>query len=268
MERPNTGKRLFMRTIRSSINSETSMQSGKAVVTVTATTALLLIIGRDTLGVAVIALLLLVPVGWSTTRWGVGAGSVAAVAAALAFNFFFIPPYYTFTIGSLEGWLVFAIFTAVAVVMVDRINSGLVRAQASERDAIFMYELSAALAGARTQSAVAHIVARQLRQMFQAPLVRVVVQVEGQPPSVVATEPVDRTSDGPADRVIPILNDWGLVGSIQIWRGTVPLPSPDVRLLQNFASQAGQALERTRLAEAETQQRDRGIHLNAPIRPN
>jgi len=154
------------------------------------------------------------------------------------------------------------------VVMVDRINSGLVRAQASERDAIFMYELSAALAGTRTQSAVAHIVARQLQRMFQAPLLRVVVQIEGQPPSVVAVEPAERAQSGAADRVIPILNDWGLVGSIQIWRGAVPLPSADARLLQNFASQAGQALERTRLAEAETQHRDQGIHLNAPVQPN
>ncbi len=166
----------------------------------------------------------------------------------------------------------FAIFTVVAVVMVDRINSGLVRAQASERDAIFMYELSAALASTRTQSAVAHIVARQLQQMFQAPLVQVTIQLEGQPPSVVVTESGAQTAPrrvtGSANRVIPILNDWGLVGSIQIWHGTIVLPAPDSRLLQNFASQAGQALERTRLAEADTQHNDRGVSLNAPIQRN
>jgi two-component system sensor histidine kinase KdpD len=257
-----------MHSVRSYLGTENLMGSGKAVVTVAATVALLLIIGRDTLGGAVIALLLLVPVGWSTTRWGAVAGSTAAVVAALAFDFFFIPPYYTFNIGSLEGWLVFVIFAVVAVVMVDRINSGLVRAQASERDAIFMYELSAALAGARTQAAVAHIVARQLQQMFQATLVRVTVQLEGQPASVVVAEPADRPQSGDADRVIPILNDWGLVGSIQIWRGTVPLPSTEARLLQNYASQAGQALERTRLAEADAQQKDRGGRLTTPIQRN
>ncbi len=257
-----------MEKIRSSITPKALLQCYPAVLAVAATTAVLLIIGRATLGEAVIALLLLVPVGWSTTRWGPAAGIVAAVTAALAFDFFFIPPFYTFTIGSLEGWLVFVIFLVVAVVMVDRINSGLRRAQASERDAIFMYELSAALAGARTQSAVAHIVARQLQQMFQAPRVRVVLQMEGQPPSVVVSEPADRPAPGKSDRVIPILNDWGLAGEIQIWPGTVALPPQDGRLLQNFASQAGQALERTRLAEAETEQKDRGIHLNAPIQPN
>jgi hypothetical protein len=124
-----------------------------------------------------------------------------------------------------------------------------VQAQASERDAIFMYELSAALAGARTQAAVAHIVAQQLRETFQAPLVRVVLQGEGQPPSSVVSEPAAAGERSAAERVIPILNGWGLVGSIQIWRGPVPLPPPDARLLQNFASQTGQALERTKNRE-------------------
>jgi len=257
-----------MKKIESSMTLQTLLQVYPAVLAVAATTAILLIIGRDTLGVAVIALLLLVPVGWSTTRWGAVAGMVAAIAAALAFNFFFIPPYYTFNIGSVEGWLVFAIFTVVAVVMVDRINSGLVRARASERDAIFMYELSAALAGTRTQAAVAHIVARQLQQMFQAPLVQVIIHKEGQSPSVVATEPAERTAEGSADRVIPVLNDWGPVEEIQLWRGSITLPAPDGRLLQNFASQAGQALERTRLAEADTLHNDRGVSLNTPIQRN
>jgi hypothetical protein len=51
--------------------------------------------------------------------------------------------------------------------------------------------------------------------------------------------------------VLPILNAWGLAGEIQIWRGLVELPPSEGRRLQNFASQAGQALERTRLAEIE-----------------
>lgn len=257
-----------MRTFRSWFTTKNLMGFVEALAAVGVTTGVMLLIGRDTLGVAVVALLLLVPVGWMTALRGPVAGSAAAVAAALAFNFFFIPPYYTFYISSLEGWLVFAIFFVVAVVMVNRIYAGLARAQASERDATFMYELSAALAGAHTQSAAAHILARQLQQMFLAPLVRVVVQVEGEPASVVATEPADAPANGPADRVVPILNNWGLVGSIQIWRGPAALPPLEGRLLQNFASQAGQALERARLAEADSQQKDRGLHLNAPIQPN
>jgi K+-sensing histidine kinase KdpD len=125
------------------------------------------------------------------------------------------------------------------------------KARASERNAIFMYELSAALAGLRTQSAVAHTVARRLQEMFQASSANVILQAEGQGPSYVASEPRERAGKGKPDRVLPILNAWGLVGEIQLWRGLGELPPEESRLLQNLASQAAQALERTRLAEAE-----------------
>jgi len=209
------------------------------------------LIGRDTLGEAVIALLYLVPVGWSASRWGQGPGIIAAGVAALTFDFFFIPPFYTFAVGRLEGWLVLAIFLGVAVVIVGRIQSVLSQARASERDAIFMYELSTALAGLRTQAAVAHILARQLQQMFQASLVKVVIHLEEHLPDIVVSEPRDGVGRGRPDRILPILNAWGLVGEIQLWRGYGILPPEESRLLQNFTSQAAQALERTRLAEAE-----------------
>jgi len=234
-----------------SFTLEMLSQSALAVLSVAVTTAVLWLIGRDALGEAVIALLYLVPIGWSASRWGQGPGMCAALTAALTFDFFFIPPFYTFTVGSLEGWLVLAIFLAVAIVVVGRIQSGLSRARASEREAIFMYELSAALAGLRTQAAVAHILARQLQQMFQASLVKVVIHLEGQSPDIVVSEPRDGAGKGRPDRNIPILNVWGLVGEIQLWRGYGILPPEESRLLQNFASQAAQALERTRLAEAE-----------------
>ena len=259
-----------MKKVHLAFTREMFRQAGQAVLAVAATTAILLLLGRATLGEAVIALLYLVPVGWSASRWGPGAGLCAAVTAALAFDFFFIPPFYTFTVGSLEGWLVLGIFSAVAALLVNRIQSLLYRAHASERDAIFMYELSAALAGLRTQAAVADTLARQLQQMYQADLVRVLVQMEGQAATIVADEPPGdwAAPRAKADRTLPILSASGLVGDIQIWRGSVELPAVESRLLQNFASQAGQALERTRLAEAETRQKDRGVHLNAPIHPN
>jgi two-component system sensor histidine kinase KdpD len=95
-----------MRKMRIFLTSPLLLNCILAVFTVAATTLVLYIIGRDTLGEAVIALLYLVPVAWSANRWGLWPGMVAAFAAALAFDFLFIPPFYTFTIGSLEGWLV------------------------------------------------------------------------------------------------------------------------------------------------------------------
>ena len=165
-----------MKRNRFSLTTKLYENSLYSVLTVAATTVLLLLIGLDKLGEAVIALLYMVPVVWSTARWGQGPGMAAALAAALFFDFYFIPPFYTFAVGRLEGWLVLAIFLAVAIVVVGRIQTSLSRAQTSEREAIFMYELSSTLASLQTQEAVANAVARFLQQRYLAALVRVSIQ--------------------------------------------------------------------------------------------
>jgi K+-sensing histidine kinase KdpD len=222
-----------------------------AVLTVALTSIPLLLIGRATLGEAVIALIYLVPVSWSTARWGQAAGICAAFTAALTFDFFFIPPFLTFNVGSLEGWLVLAIFAAVAILVVGRIQSGLTKAHASERDALFMYELSNALAGLRTQEAVIHALALHLQHTFNAALVEVCIQPGDQSQALVVKAPPDGAEEHKPDRILPILASPGLLGEIRIWRGNGWLPPEDSRLLQNFSTQAIQALERARLAEAE-----------------
>jgi len=232
-----------------------------AVSSVLATTLLMLLIGRDTLGEAVIGLLYLVPIAWSASRWGQGPGMSAALSAALFFDFFFIPPFYTFAVARLESWLVLAIFLGVAIVVVGRIQDSLSKA----REATFMYELSSALANIRSQDAVAHIVARYIRQLFQASQVSVSFQKSKQIPRIVVAEPHDDAEKGQPDRILPILNAWGLVGEIQIWRGEfADLPTEDSHLLQNFASQAARAFERTQSLELE--QKANGLLPKADIK--
>lgn len=210
-----------------------------------------MLIGRDVLGEAVVALLYLVPVGWSAARWGQGAGICAAMSATLAFNYFFIPPFYTFAVGRLEGWLVLAIFLFVSIVVIGRIQTGLNRAQTSEREAIFMYEMSSNLSGLRTQEAVVHALANNIQLMFQAELVEVSIQPCSGSKSLFVNAPPEVKANGVPDRILPILASPGLVGEIRIWRGHGWLPAEGSRLLSNFSTQAGQALERARLAEAE-----------------
>ncbi|NOT04875.1 MAG: DUF4118 domain-containing protein [Anaerolineales bacterium] len=220
----------------------------KGMLTVFALTIPMWLIGRDVLGEAVISLLYLAPIAWSANRWGQVSGVSAALTAALCFDFLFIPPFFTFAVGSLEGWLVLIIFFAIAIVVVGRIQDSLSRA----REATFMYELSSALANARTQDAVAHIVARNIRQLFQAALVNVTFQQSKQIPRIAAHEPVDGEGKGQPDRILPILNAWGLVGEIQIWRGEFgDLPSESSPLLQNFALQTSRAFEHTYSFEVE-----------------
>jgi K+-sensing histidine kinase KdpD len=244
-----------MKTFRTSFSLEQFTQYIFSALMVGGTTGLLLLIGRDKVGEAVIALLFLVPVGWIASRWGQGPGIFAAVMSALAFDFFFIPPFNTFVIARLEGWLVLAIFLAVAILVVGRIQSSLSKARTSEREAIFMYELSAALAGLRTQEAVAHTAARFFQDRYLTNLVIVSIQPKGNSTGITAHEPQDKVLTGKPDRVLPLLNNWGFVGEIQIWGGAIELPSVESRIYRNFASQIGQAIERTQLTEA-------GVFLN------
>jgi K+-sensing histidine kinase KdpD len=238
-----------MNSNRSSLRFNYLIVSLLAVVTVAVTTIPLFIIGGDTLGTAVIALLYLVPIAWSANRWGQLPGLCAALTAALAFDFLFIPPLFTFAVGRLEGWLVLVIFLGVAIWVVERIQTSLTRA----REATFMYEMSAALCGQRTPEAVAYTVAKQIQQLYQAILVNVIYNPEKQTPAIVISEPINGTAKGRPDRDLPIVNSWGLVGEIQIWRGLYSeLPPEDGRLLQNFALQTARAFERTSQFEAES----------------
>lgn len=224
---------------------------GLAFLSVTALTIPMLLIGRAILGEAVIALLYLVPVGWSAARWGQGAGVCAAISAALVFDFFFIPPFYTFAVERLEGWLVLFIFLIVSIVVIGRIQSSLIKAQTSEREAICMYEISSNLAGLRTQEAVVHSLARNLQLMFQSELVEVSVQLGDESHALLVAVPPDKKISAPPDRILPILAPPCLLGEIRIWRGYGWLPAEGSRLLNNLSTQASQALERARLAEAE-----------------
>jgi K+-sensing histidine kinase KdpD len=220
-----------------------------AMLLVIAATIPMWLIGRDTLGEAVIALLYLLPVSWSAYRFGQLPGISAALTAALAFDFLFIPPFYTFAIARLEGWLVLAIFLGVAVIVVGSIQASISRA----REATFMYELSAALLGVRTQDAAARTLTRQIQQLFQASLVRVTYCPRGDSgSSIVVSQPEGAEREDRPNRTIPILNSWGLVGEIQVWRGAfVELPPEDGALFQNFAVQAARAFERTQDIETE-----------------
>jgi K+-sensing histidine kinase KdpD len=233
------------------LSSDLYFHSLFAILSVAVITVPMVLIGRATLGEAVIALLFLIPVAWSAARWGQIPGICAALAAALAFDFFFIPPFHTFTVGNLEGWLVLGIFLLVATVVVGRIQAGLDKAHQSEHDALFMYELSSVLSGLRTQEAVVHALAVHLQRMFFAAQVEVQVQGDEKYVPAFAREPGDRKLQGTPDRVLPILIGPGLVGEVRIWQGDGWLPPDDSRLLQNLMTQASLALERARLAETE-----------------
>jgi K+-sensing histidine kinase KdpD len=251
-----------MKGIRWPVSPELISDCLLAVLTVAVTTAILALIGRDTLGEAIIALLYLVPVAWSSARWGLVPGACATLAAILAFDFFFTLPFYSFAVARMESLLVLVVLSVVAVLVMVGIQSSLPRTRVTERDAVLMYELSAVLADLHTREAVVDALATHLQQMFQASLVEVFI-LPSQSSPMNAKAPSDAPAHGKPDRVLPILAAPELVGEIRLWGGSGWLPPEDSYLFRNFATQAALALERARLAEAE--ERRQGVTLTARV---
>lgn len=240
-----------MRKLHLSITTDLLIDCGQAVLLIAFITIPMALIGRAVLGEAVIAMLYLAAVGLSSSRWGHLPGMCAALTAALTFDFFFIPPFFTFAVGQLEGWLVLAIFLGVAFLVVGRIQAAIARARTSERDATLTFELGMALAGLRTQDAVIHALAWNLQQMFRAVLVEIVIESGAESIPAVVKAPEDLYVAERPDRLIPIMAAPGLIGEIHIWRGNGWLPQEDSRLLPNLAALAATALERARATELE-----------------
>jgi K+-sensing histidine kinase KdpD len=230
------------------------LHSQQAVAVVTALTGIMLLIGPRLLGEGVIALLYLVPIAWCTVRWGQAAGVSAALAAGMFFDYLFIPPYGTFNIGSLEGWLLLFLFIAAAILVVGRIQSLLWEEQNRGRQAAFLYEMVAAIATQNSRQGIAGVVATQLQQIFQAKSVQVYLKAKGSFPPVTACadEGLPQTPHTRPDRALVIVSGPAAVGEIAIWKGLVPLPMEDDPMLKALLHQTAAALDRVQSLAAAT----------------
>ncbi len=218
-----------------------------------ALTVVMLLIGSKTLGEGVIAILYLVPIGWCTVRWGQLAGVSAALTAALSFDYLFIPPYGTFNIGSLEGWLLLFLFFATAILVVGRIQTILKEEQERERKATFLYEVVAAIANQVTREGIARAIANQIQQTFLAEGVQVHLDGGWGYPAFTTRAGKGRSfvlSDKP-DRALAIVTGSVVIGEMDIWQGIIPLPAEEDPMLQTMLSQIASALGRVRMAEGK-----------------
>src|ERR1700736_1545614 len=79
----------------------------------------------------------------ASTR-GMFAAVIASVAAFLSFDFFLVPPLYTFTIGKVDEWLALFIFLATAITtgqLASALRQRAEQARRREREARILYEL-------------------------------------------------------------------------------------------------------------------------------
>ncbi len=215
---------------------------------------------RSHIGPELVALLYLVPVAVSTVLWGLGPGIASAFLAFLSLNYFFIEPYYTFFVHHTQDLLGLVLFLGIAVginQLLGWTRRNLAIAEVRQHEAMRLYELSSLLSGIQEEEAIAHLLATQIQEAFQAERVEVLFEAES------GSKPIQIAGDNPPPGdltpkptlLVPLQSARNLLGEIRLWREASAFTTDEVRLLRAFAGQGVLALERAKLARAATQTR-------------
>jgi two-component system sensor histidine kinase KdpD len=210
-------------------------------------------------------------------RFGLCPSLFASVTSALAYNFFFLPPIYTFTIADPHNVTAFGFFTLVAVIVSSVAARGRTQAVATmerARTTESLYAFSRKLAGAGTLDDVLWATAYQTALMLKVRVVLLlpergtIVVKTGYPPEDILDDAdiaaakwawennrvAGRGSDtlpGAKRLFLPMHTGRGAIGVMGIDSDKPgPLLTPDQRrLLDALADQGALAIERVRLVE-------------------
>jgi two-component system, OmpR family, sensor histidine kinase KdpD len=210
-------------------------------------------------------------------RFGLWPSLLACVASALAYNFFFLPPIYTFTIADPHNVTAFGFFTLVAVIVSSVAARGRTQALATmerARTTESLYAFSRKLAGAGTLDDVLWATAYQTALMLKVRVVLLLPELgsiavkAGYPPEDILDDAdiaaakwawennrvAGRGSDtlpGAKRLFLPMHTGRGAVGVMGIDSDRPgPLVTPDQRrLLDALGDQGALAIERVRLVE-------------------
>jgi two-component system sensor histidine kinase KdpD len=229
------------------------------------------------LGVENVDLVFLTAVVAVAVRYGLWPSLLATVASSLCYNFFFLPPTYTFTIADPTNLAALVFFTVVAVVVshfAARGRTQTVAAHDRVRTVQLLYAFSRKLAGVGTLDDVLWATAYQAALMLKVRVVLLlpedgsIVVKAGYPPEDILDEAdvaaakwawqnnrvAGRGSDtlpGAKRLFLPMRTGRGAIGVMGIDSDkTGPLLTPDQRrLLDALIDQAALAIERVYLVE-------------------
>ena len=210
-------------------------------------------------------------------RFGLGPSLFASVTASLCYNFFFLPPVYTFTITDPTNVAAFVFFTVMAVVVSNvaaRVRTQAMTAVLRARTTELLYSFSRKLAGVGSLDDVLWASAYQTALMLKVRVVLLLpengtIAVRGAyPPEDILDEadlaaakwawlndrPAGRGSDtlpGAKRLFLPMRTGRGAIGVVGIDSDKPgPMLSPDDRrLLDALIDQSALAIERVFLVE-------------------
>jgi two-component system sensor histidine kinase KdpD len=225
-----------------------------------------------------ISLVFLTAVLFSAVAWGLWPSLWATALSVLAYNFFFLPPLYTFTIADPANVLALVAFSIVAIIasnLAARTREQALTASARANTTAELYAFSRKLAGTATLDDVLWATAYQVAFMLKVRVVLLMPNEHGKlevgagyPPEDELDEadlaaarwtwdhnrPAGRGADtlpGGKRLFLPLRTGRGAIGVIGIDRDAAGalLRPEERRLLDALTDQAAIAIERTKLAE-------------------
>ena len=235
------------------------------------------------LGIGNVALVFLTGILASAVLQGLGPSLLACLLSIMAYNFFFLPPLYTFTIADPENVVALFFFAIVAMIasnLAARVRAQAIAARQRVRMTDDLYQFSRKLSVAVTLDDLLWATAHQIALMLKVRVVLLLpenggIAVRAGFPPEDQLEDADlaaakwsweknhiagRGSDtlpGAKWLFMPLRTGRGAVGVVGIVRDTAgPLLTPDQqRLLDALADQAALAIERINLARDLAQAR-------------
>ena len=231
-------------------------------------------------GLTNVALVYLIPVLAAASRYGWRTGVFAGVVSSLAYNFFFLPPIYTFTIQDPENLLTVFVFIAVAVVTSRLASRVRVQADMAERRSgqnAALASFARMLAGLTTGQELGRTLCGEVSTQFDVDAVLMAPKGDGL--DVTAAVPPE-TNLGPIDKAAaewafehkeaagrgsntlsasewlfqPLLASGRPLAVFGVAKkdGTEPVRADQLPFLMSFIDQAALALERIGLADDMT----------------
>lgn len=224
-----------------------------------------------------LSMVFLISVLFSAIRYGLGPSIYASALSMLVYDFFFVPPFYTFTVATPRDMLALIIYLIVAILtsnLAARVREQAEAARRREDRTAALFALSRAIAGSAGLEAVARVIADQVGEILKARVVLLTPDPRGhlreasQPEGVELTdheraaatwacEHNQKTGQGTdtlpgvAWLFLPLRTAKDTVGvlGVQFETPSATISLGRQRLLEGLADQAAVAIERTRLVQ-------------------
>lgn len=207
------------------------------------------------LQIQLIALLFLLPILVCTVLWGLTAGILAALLSFLAFNYFFIPPYFTLGVHKTQDLITLIVFLIIAIVvsqLIGRAREGMKLAKEREWDATRMYELSSALSAVVEPSDVLKELVGFLYSTFDLSCAQAILNDPDTNENYQEIVPPGTPPSGKPDIVKELLSRGFLQVTIRIWEGNDTLRQIELSLVDTICLQVAHVLEKILFEQQET----------------